>query len=255
MKLSVSVGLLQDLRFAISIALLPTLRTVLHSPLLLFRPHALSRKFMSHVWAQYGNGIDGNTQGIKESLIKPNVRGVVFDIGAGHSHTVKYLPADKVTKYVALEPNTLMHDEIRKLASEYGFTEDSGKLSIILYCAGDINLIISALGGEHSVDTLISILSLCSIPSAESVIQALVDHVLKPGGQFLFYEHVRHPREDIAWWQWFWTPVWKRAFDGCCLDRPTHLWIDAMPVWESKELDTQDEEPEEHLFPHRIGSG
>ena len=164
-----------------------------------------------------------------------------------------YLDPTKVTKYIALEPNKLMHTEIRALAASKGFTEEAGTLLVVPYGAEDISLVLSALGGPRSVDTLISILTLCSIPEPERTLAALVEDVLKPGGTFLFYEHVLSPREDVAWWQRFWTPLWKCAFDGCCLDRPTHVWIGKMDAWEEASVWGKPDEPEEHLFWHRVG--
>jgi hypothetical protein len=88
----------------------------------------------------------------------------------------------------------------------------------------------------------------------------LVTDVLKPGGQFLFYEHVLSHREDVAWWQRFWTPLWTLGFDGCRLDRPTHLWVERLGVgareggiWREGRSWGKDEEDEENLFWHRAG--
>lgn len=158
-----------------------------------------------------------------------------------------------MTKYVALEPNENMHAKIRAAAAECGFTEAAGTLVVLPYGAEQTALITSALGGAQSVDTIVSILSFCGVPDPEDTIRALVQDVLAPHGQLLFYEHVRNPRPDVAWWQRFWTPVWKRAFDGCCLDRPTDVWMDKLGMWESKEIWTPENEPEEHLFWHRMG--
>jgi len=41
----------------------------------------------------------------------------------GHGHIVKYLDKAKVMKYVALEPNTCMHPEIRLAANAGGYNE------------------------------------------------------------------------------------------------------------------------------------
>ncbi|THH01968.1 hypothetical protein EW026_g806 [Hermanssonia centrifuga] len=207
---------------------------------------------MAHVWTLFGNPTDENGRDVKNILLS-NATGVVIDIGAGHGHTVNYLDRQKVTKYIALEPNTLMHDEIRKRSTTAGFTEASGTLQILSYGAEDISLIVSALEKPQSVDTLVSILTLCTIPAPAITTRALVDQVLKPGGQFLFYEHVLSPREDVARWQRFWTPIWRRAFDGCCLDRPTHLWLKEMNVWDSKEFWGKEGEEEENLFWHQVG--
>ncbi|KAF7789147.1 hypothetical protein EIP86_000084 [Pleurotus ostreatoroseus] len=159
----------------------------------------------------------------------------------------------KVAKYIALEPNVRMHNEIRKSAAKAGFTEESNTLLILSCGAEDIPKIMSALEKPQCVDTLIFILTLCSIPEPAATIRALVDQVLKPGGQLLMYEHVLSPRSDVAWWQKFWTPLWRVAFDGCCLDRPIHLWIQDMNTWESKELSAKEGEDEENLWWHQVG--
>ena len=147
-----------------------------------------------------------------------------------------------------------MHDKIRSTAAQRGFTEAAGTLQIVPYGAEQTALIMSTLGGPHAVDTLVSILSLCSVPDPEPTLTALVRDVLRPGGTLLFYEHVLSPRADIAWWQRFWAPVWVYAMDGCRLDRPTHVWVEKMDAWaEGSVWGRPDLEPEEHLFWHRVG--
>ncbi|KAI0776933.1 S-adenosyl-L-methionine-dependent methyltransferase [Trametes elegans] len=253
MKLSAAFAILIDLRLAVQAALFPTAKAITSSPFLLFRPHEVSRIFMSHVWKTFGEGVNESGRAVKDSLIPRNAYGVVLDIGAGHGHTLLYLDRQKVTKYVALEPNQLMHAEIRALAEAKGYSEAAGSLLLLPYGAEEIGLIVSALGGARTVDTLISVLTICSIPDPERALDTLVRETLKPGGTFLMYEHVLSPRPDVAWWQRFWTPVWEKAFDGCRLDRPTHLWVERMDVWAEKAMWTKDGEEEEHLFWHQIG--
>lgn len=146
-----------------------------------------------------------------------------------------------------------MHDEIRKISKVAGFTEDSGTLLILPYGAEEVSLIISALGGTHTVDTMIAILTFCSVPSPETTVPGLVDQLLKPGGRLLYFEHVLNARDDVAWWQRFWTPIWKHVFDGCRLDRPTDRIISSLDVWEQKDISGLQGEDEEHLFIHSIG--
>ena len=102
-----------------------------------------------------------------------------------------------------------MHSHIREMAAEAGFSEESDTLLILTCGAEDWKSIVSAIGGQHQVDTLVSILSLCSVPRPEETIKALAEHVLKPGGELLFFEHVASKRGDVRFWQWFWTPIWK----------------------------------------------
>ena len=284
MKISAALALapLEDLKATIGTAFVPTLIAVLKNPLLVFRPHEISRIFMSHVWKLFGDGVDGNGRPAKEELLPGNCTGVVLDIGAGehlsesniiiqrstrhmsrrpnsnpnftgHGHTALYLDPAKVTKYVALEPNALMHDEIRSTAAQRGFTEAAGTLQIVPYGAEQTALIVSALGGPHAVDTLVSILSICTVPDPEPTLAGLVRDVLRPGGTLLFYEHVLSPRADVAWWQRFWAPIWAYAMDGCRLDRPTHVWVERMDTWAEGRVWGKPDEPEEHLFWHRVG--
>ena len=290
MKLSSATGLLGDLWSAVQIALLPTLRAVFHSPRLLLSPHALSDIFMAHVWSLFGNGIDENHRTLKAELITPHATGIVLDIGAGEScfayrtgsdesrasvcmherkvdqqlclpgygHLAAYLDRNRVTKYVALEPNALMHVEIRKRALDAGFDEAAGTLQILPYGAEDMPRIVAALAPARA-DTIVSIMTFCSIPRhlAKSVLHNLVHDVLRSdGGKLLFFEHVRSPRKDVAWWQWMWSPIWSLALGGCRLDTPTHEWVQDMgSVWRADESHVWgiENEPEEHLFWHRIG--
>jgi len=248
-----ALGLLNDLREVLQCALPPTLLALWHTPALVFSPVTISRLFMAHVWNAAGNAIDEGGRDTKMNLLPGNAYGVVLDLGAGHGHTVNYLDREKVSKYIALEPNTLMHPEIRKLANAKDFTESDGSLLILSCGAEDTYSVLAAMGGPNSADTLISILSLCTIPEPERSLGGLVRYVLKPGGSLLFYEHVLSPRDDVAWWQRFWTPLQKLGFGGCRLDRPTHVWIERMGVWSAGDVWRKEGEDQESLFVHRVG--
>lgn len=171
----------------------------------------------------------------------------------GHGHTAKYLDRTKVTKYVALEPNANMHSRIRTAAAAASFTEAAGTLLILPYGAEHAARIASALGGPHTAQTIVAFMSLCSVPDQERTVRALAEGVLAARGALLFYEHVLNPRADVAWWQRAWTPVWRRAFGGCCLDRRTDVLLEGLGVWESAEVWTPEGEREEELFWHRAG--
>ncbi|KAF9066189.1 hypothetical protein BDP27DRAFT_1227855 [Rhodocollybia butyracea] len=266
MKLSLAVALLGDLNLALKAALLPTVRDVIARPKLLLMPKILSQTFMAHVWTVFGAGTDEAARAVKENLITLHARGVVLDIGAaGHGHTVTYLQRRKVHKYVALEPNVLMHQRIRENANLAGYTEGNGSLIILPYGADNAPAIIQTLSSVDGppFDTLVSVLTMCSIRDSQRVLTRLVAEVLKPGGQLLFYEHVLSPRADVAWWQRFWSPLWKVWFDGCRLDCPTHLWIDGMmtpdvhgtlkSMWSERKVWGKEGEPDENLFWHRVG--
>jgi SAM-dependent methyltransferase len=173
---------------------------------------------------------------------------------------MKYLDKTKITKYVALEPNTNMHDRIRLAGAKEGYSEADGTLIILPYGIENPSSILSALH-NHKVDTIIAINVLCSIPNPQRSITNLILETLKPGGAFLYYEHVLSSKKDVAWWQRFWAPIWSFIFDGCRLDRPSHLYVDQArgqngeSVWRERDLRGIEGETEValHLFEHRIG--
>ena len=177
----------------------------------------------------------------------------------GYGHSIRYFDRALVSRYIALEPNVLMHERIRAKANEAGFHESDGTLIILSFGAEDTQSILSAIS-QDSVDTIISVLSLCSVPDPQRTVSKLVRDVLKPGGQWLFYEHVLSSRPDIAWWQRFWAPVWACVFDGCRLDRPSDVWIrdlksgdEGGDIWKEWKIWNNPGQDEETLFRHSVG--
>jgi hypothetical protein len=185
----------------------------------------------------------------------------------GHGHSVAYLNRARVSRYIALEPNVLMHEQIRAIANAAGYHESAGTLVILSCGAEDTNSILASLslasppGQPQLIDTMISVLTLCSIPAPQKTVSNLVRDILKPGGQFLLYEHVLSKREDVAWWQRFWAPVWAIAFDGCRMDRPSDVWVSELAVdgngrgsaWRESRVWGKEGEDEENLFLHSVG--
>lgn len=168
-----------------------------------------------------------------------------------------------------------MHAHIRAEAAAAGFTEADGTLVILTCSAEDTPTILAKLapsadGAEVDppVDTIVSVLTFCTVPNPQRTLAALVRAVLKPGGHFLMSEHVLSPRADVARWQRFWAPFWSLGFDGCRMDRPTDVMVAGlrageagggkgesawreMQVWRQEGLD----EPEdvENMFGHSYG--
>jgi ubiquinone/menaquinone biosynthesis C-methylase UbiE len=69
-----------------------------------------------------------------------------------------------------------------------------------------------------SFDTVLSSLVLCSVTDVDAVL-AEVARVLKPGGRFLFLEHVAHADPGPRRLQAVLTPVWRMVGGGCHLTR------------------------------------
>ncbi|KAF4622084.1 hypothetical protein D9613_009582 [Agrocybe pediades] len=269
MKLLNALSFLIDLRMAITVAVWPTFKAVFARPILLLKPQEVSRIFMSHVWTSFADGVDEGGSAVKKNLITPNAYGVVLDVGAGKNHlicsewlghTVPYLNRARITKYVALEPNVLMHSALRVQANKAGYHESDGTLTILASGVEDVQSILSTLSSFQPVDTIITILTLCSIPEPEKNITRMVHDVLKPEGQLLMYEHVLSKREDVAWWQRLWAPIWACAFDGCRMDRASDDIVARIrepggkeSIWQTAETWGKEGEDQENLFWHAAG--
>ncbi|KAJ7350716.1 hypothetical protein DFH08DRAFT_862202 [Mycena albidolilacea] len=249
--------IVDTMRVALKIGVPAAFRAIMASPSLLLNFAALSRISMANIWIPFGAGSDENSHADKKILITPHARGVVLDLGAGHGHTVNYLDRSAVTKYIALEPNMLMHSRIRQMASAAGYTESDGTLLILSCGAEDTASILSSV--HTPVDTIVSVLALCTVPFPHQTIRALVLDILTPGGVLLFIEHVRRDRADAAWWQTILTPLWKRVFDGCCLDRPTDIWFkhliddDGVTPWTKQKIWDPTNGNDESLFWLQVG--
>jgi SAM-dependent methyltransferase len=70
-----------------------------------------------------------------------------------------------------------------------------------------------------SVDTVLSTLVLCSVPDPELVVRD-IHRILKPGGRFVFLEHVGAPHgTSLRRVQSYVKPLWRYFADGCRPDR------------------------------------
>ncbi len=78
---------------------------------------------------------------------------------------------------------------------------------------------------EHSVDTVITTWTLCTIPQAATAL-AEMRRVLRPGGKLLFVEHGLAPDEGVRRWQDRLTPAWRCISGGCHLNRPIRSMIE-----------------------------
>ncbi|ORY32282.1 hypothetical protein BCR39DRAFT_523753 [Naematelia encephala] len=237
-----------------SIGLGPTLRAILSSPVkLLLHPSALKQFWFAKVWQVMGPGMDEGWGPTKRELVFPHVKGVVFEIGAGLGHSCKYFDLERVTKYIALEPDEEMHLELMTNALKAGLKEDQ----IVLIGCGleDLRTIKEQIEPE-SIDTILSTFSLCSVPSLSIHLSTFVKTFLVPSGQLVFLEHVRNPRTIPAVLQKLYTPIWSIWFGGCKLDSDTINIVDSFGVWKEGRQVMAVGAPGGsgwEMFPHRLG--
>ena len=140
---------------------------------------------------------------LKRSLFA-DLRGTVLEIGAGRGANFGLLPGQ--VRWVGLEPARRRR---RRLAR------------------GHAGLVLAGVGEriplrDRSVDAVISTIVLCSVRDQDWVL-AEVRRVLRPGGAFVFCEHVAAPSGTWARkWQRAMAP-WSRRLDAGC-DPSRETW-------------------------------
>lgn len=116
-----------------------------------------------------------------------SLRGMVLEIGPGTGMWVS-LFADThfpISKIYGVEPNRDVHHELRRRVVAAGLSD---RYEIVPH--GIEKLATSGTIVPGSLDCIVSVLCLCSIPEPEKNIGELFQY-LKPGGTWFVYEHVR----------------------------------------------------------------
>jgi len=135
------------------------------------------------------------------------LRGEVLEVGFGSGRNVPYYPSE-VQRVRAVDPATVG----RKLAS--GRVDASTVPVEYVGLDGQTLPVDSA-----SIDHVLITWTLCTIPDVSAALREM-HRVLRPGGQLHFAEHGLSPDQGVARWQRRLTPLQRRLFGGCHLDRP-----------------------------------
>jgi ubiquinone/menaquinone biosynthesis C-methylase UbiE len=143
----------------------------------------------------------------------PAAEGRVLEIGIGSGLNLPFYRT--VHEVLGLEPSPRLAAMTRQAA-----THCAAPVQVIEGSAEEIPL------GSHSVDTVVTTWTLCSIPRASVALDEM-RRVLKPSGQLLFVEHGRAPEDSVRKWQDRLTPVWSRIGGGCHLNRPIGALVES----------------------------
>ena len=151
--------------------------------------------------------------GARKKALFADLPALVVELGSGAGASMRYLAPGSTL--VAIEPNAHAHGALRRNAERHG-----------------IDLEIREEGAEStglasaSVDAVICTLVLCTVEDQAAAL-AEVHRILRPGGRFVFIEHVGSGRGPLRAMQRLLRRPWRYAFDGCCLDRDTAAAIAA----------------------------
>jgi len=147
----------------------------------------------------------------RSELLAP-LSGTVVEIGAGTGRNLPIYPAT-VNRLVLCEPDRHMRDRLVVRAEKRrGATITAARAEAL-----DV--------ADGSADAVVSTLVLCSVTSPGQVL-AEVRRVLRPGGRFVFIEHVAATdRPGRFAWQRRIEPIWRLLAGNCHLTRSTEQSI------------------------------
>jgi ubiquinone/menaquinone biosynthesis C-methylase UbiE len=143
--------------------------------------------------------------------------GRCLEIGAGTGLNLDLWPA-AVSELVLTEPDPHMASQLRRKVAR------SGRSVEVVGAPGE-----RLPFEDSSFDTAALTLVLCTAPDPTAVLGE-VARVLRPGGRFLFLEHVRAEDPRLARWQDRLHGPWYVFGNGCHCNRDTLRAIEASPL-------------------------
>ena len=129
--------------------------------------------------------------------------GTILEIGPGTGVNLQFLKRDN--EWIGIEPNIAMHPYLMKEANRLGI-----EVQIYEDLEEDIQI------QKRGVDAVISTLVLCSVSSVPEVLKKVL-RILKPGGKFVFIEHVVDKPNTLRYWIQKGLPYtpWRYFSDDC----------------------------------------
>ncbi|CAJ2502389.1 Uu.00g097830.m01.CDS01 [Anthostomella pinea] len=261
--------------------------------LLLFSPSYFHTRWFTNFWSWFGPNVRRNAGALVVPLLEgrthngrvvdggaatgPGIGGVVMEIGAGSGLWVdvfsddRYLPAaaegggsggaggngvgrKRITRVYGIEPSADQHPKLRQAVRDAGLED---VYEIVPVGIEDLDTTKNKKWDGHiekgSVDCIVSVLCLCSIPEPERNVRELYGY-LKQGGRWYVYEHVR---TEHSWYmllyQRFINIFWPYFLGGCLLCRPTERTLREAGHWSKIDVDQPASSAWHDTLPHILG--
>jgi SAM-dependent methyltransferase len=174
-------------------------------------PLDFSKRWFAWALSRVAQRYDDLLADRKASLLS-SIQGTVVEIGPGTGTNFRYYP--RGIRWIGAEPNRHMHPYLRRAAESVGLDIDVRSSR-----AEALDL------ADQSADAVISTAVLCSVDDQLKTLQE-IRRILKPGGQFVFLEHVAaDPGTMLHGIQHKIQPLWSCLLDGCHPARDTHSAI------------------------------
>ena len=168
---------------------------------------SLLQRYFAWLMAQVSGRYNTEFGPLKQALLG-ELEGTVLEIGPGTGPNLAFFPPG--VQWIGLEPNPGMHERLHHEAARLGL-----EIELRPDPADAMQV------ADASVDAVVSTLVLCSVPDVGGTLRE-VHRVLRPGGRFVFLEHVAAERGTwLRRAQRIARPAWRALNDNCHPDRET----------------------------------
>jgi ubiquinone/menaquinone biosynthesis C-methylase UbiE len=150
----------------------------------------------------------------RKSELLGGLTGTVVEIGPGTGPNLRYYA--KTVRWIGMEPSPYMRAYLERETERVGITAElRDGTAEAMACAND------------AANAVVSTLVLCSVMDLRAALAEIL-RVLKPGGRFVFIEHVAaEPGTRLRQWQRRLRPCFHYFADGCNPDRETWRAIES----------------------------
>lgn len=207
----------------------------------LLSPWGFNEALFGNFWATVGPQIKSSAEvrvipllegrvrdgAVQEQAVGPPVSGRVIEVGAGSGMWADVFskiggaeeqqvdgvrrrgvrPGSGLTKIYGVEPNPQSAEALRQRVKDVGLDDVYEVVPVGIESLSDPNAWSGKAIEPGSIDCIVSILCLCSIPDQDENIKSLYK-LLKPGGRWYVYEHVKAERGGIL------VSIYQREYPG-----------------------------------------